>query len=73
MLVGIAPTLTVDLAEDYLAALGDAHTFTVEANGTAPLTYEWLKDNNATPLAANGASQLMEPVTESDFGFYRVL
>ena len=56
VLVGIAPTLTVDLASEHLGALGSSYTFEVNATGTAPLTYKWIKDNNDTALSTAGPS-----------------
>ena len=56
-------------------AVGGGHVFTVIANGTAPLVYNWEKSNDGTVFSAIGgdSSQLtISNATSADAGRYRV-
>ncbi len=50
---------------------GSATTFTVVADGTAPLNYQWLKDGAAI-LGANAASYTITSAQPGDEGNYSV-
>jgi hypothetical protein len=52
--------------------VGDRTSFTVDAVGTPPLTYEW-RLNNAAIQGATGATYSLEDVTLEDAGDYSVL
>ncbi len=51
---------------------GDTVTFTVSAEGTAPLNYQWYKDEVAIE-GAIGETYTIENVTVEDFGNYKVV
>ncbi len=63
---GIAPVVTANPA-DALVAVGKTATFTVEAAGSAPLSYQWQKDGVIIP-DATGPSYTTMPATLSDNG-----
>lgn len=68
---GIAPTITTEPATK-TAGIGESVTFTVVAGGTAPLTYQWRKDQQ--PLAgANAASYTIASAQQTDSGNYDVV
>ena len=68
---GSAPVITSQPQGQTVAA-GDSVTFTVVANGTAPLTYQWLHDG--TPVQnATGPSLSIPNVTSGDAGSYVVV
>jgi hypothetical protein len=64
----VPPTITGDPA-DVTVMDGDPVTFTVSATGTAPLSYQWRKDNVNIP-GANGTSYSIMSAHASDAGFY---
>ena len=67
----IPPAVITQPASQRLAA-GAAATFSVTANGTAPLTYQWFKDNTA--LAGRTSAALTLPkITAADVGSYTVV
>lgn len=57
--------------------VGGSKTFTVLANGTAPLAYRWEKSlDNTTFTAIPGATAIsltLDPITTADAGYYRVV
>jgi hypothetical protein len=68
--VPIAPTISVSPRSQEVA-LGDAVTFTVGAEGTAPFTYRWHK--NGVPIAgATSAALTIAVGTLGDAGSYSV-
>lgn len=60
----VAPSITAQPASQTVTA-GQAATFSVTAAGTAPLTYQW-KKNNAVISGANSASYTTPATTASD-------
>ncbi|MCY7349739.1 MAG: PQQ-dependent sugar dehydrogenase [Cytophagaceae bacterium] len=52
--------------------VGQAVTFSVMASGTAPLSYQWYK-NNGTIATATGASYTINPVAAGDAGTFKVV
>lgn len=61
-----APTITIPPASQTVMA-GQSATFTVVATGTAPLSYQWMK-NGAAISSASSASYATPPATASDNG-----
>lgn len=51
---------------------GASATFSVSADGTAPLSFQWQRDKTDLP-GANSASLTLNPVTAADAGAYRVI
>jgi hypothetical protein len=51
---------------------GGSYTFNVQADGTPPLTYQWLFNNNTIP-GANGSSLRLNHITWSSAGIYTVI
>ncbi|MSU61884.1 MAG: hypothetical protein EXS31_05725 [Pedosphaera sp.] len=51
--------------------LGQSGTFSADASGTAPLTYEW-KKNGTVLTGANGSTLTITRVSEADAGSYTV-
>ena len=66
----IQPTITTQ-PESQTVSVGASVTFSVVASGTAPLSYQWRKDNINIP-GANGPSHTISPVSAADEGFYSV-
>ncbi|HEU4852048.1 MAG TPA: immunoglobulin domain-containing protein [Telluria sp.] len=62
----VAPTIATQPANATVAE-GATATFTVTANGTAPLAYQWRR-NGANISGANTASYTTPPVTAADSG-----
>jgi hypothetical protein len=60
----VAPSITTQPANRTVTA-GQTATFSVTATGTAPLTYQWMK-NNAVISGANSASYTTPATTASD-------
>lgn len=54
------------------ANIGDAFTFSVVANGSAPLSYQWYKDD-AEIDGATSADLVVDPVALDDAGTYKVV
>ena len=53
---------------------GNNASFTVAANGVAPITYQWYKDNGTvTMVGTNNATLTLTSVTPSDTGTYYVI
>ncbi|HEU5080965.1 MAG TPA: pectinesterase family protein [Opitutaceae bacterium] len=71
----VAPSISVSPIGDTQLS-GTSYTFTVTANGTYPLTYQWEKsaDNTTfTPIAGATSSSFTIPtLSVSDAGYYRV-
>src|SRR5467141_591014 len=63
---GVAPSITAQPASQTVTA-GQTATFSVAATGTAPLTYQW-KKNNAAISGANASSYTTTAMTSSDTG-----
>jgi len=58
--------------QDQTVSVGAAATFTVAANGTAPLSYQWQKDGAAL-VGATTASLTIANVQPLDAGIYQVV
>ena len=54
-----------------VAESGSEFIFSVTADGTEPLSYQWLKDGNAI-FGATGPTYVISTVDETDSGFYTV-
>lgn len=54
-------------------ALGGSGTFTVDASGTSPLSYQWYKQGSGPILGATSNSLTLSPVTPLDDGSYYVI
>ncbi|HLP01140.1 MAG TPA: immunoglobulin domain-containing protein, partial [Opitutaceae bacterium] len=66
-----APSITTQPASVTVLA-GQSATFTVTASGTAPLSYQWLRDG-ATISGATSASYTINAVAANDAGAYTVV
>ncbi len=66
----VPPTITSDPA-DATVFDGDSATFMVSATGTAPLTYQWRRNQINIP-GANSASYTISAAHSSDEGLYSV-
>jgi DNA/RNA endonuclease G (NUC1) len=66
-----APTITTQPASQ-TAVAGSTVTFSVSATGTAPLSYQWSKDDTEIAGATNATLQLA-PVQTGDAGSYTVV
>ncbi len=55
---GVAPTIVAQIS-DQVAVVGAATTFSVSARGTAPLSYQWLRDGS--PIAGATAPSFTLP------------
>jgi hypothetical protein len=64
--IPVAPTIAAQPASQIVTA-GQTATFSVMANGTAPLSYQWLK-NNANISGATGASYTTPATIAGDNG-----
>ncbi len=69
--IAIPPSITLQ-PQSTNAAVGQNVTFTVGANGTAPLSYQWLFQNNAVN-GANGSSLVLNGVNSNQFGGYSAI
>ncbi len=70
LVVAGTPTITQQPAGG-LAKAGGSFTFTVTAAGTAPLSYQWFR-NNQRLATATAATLTLSGVTTNDAGDYRV-
>jgi hypothetical protein len=61
----VSPTITVQ-PSNQTVNVGTAATFTVAAGGTAPLTYQWLKNSAVIAGAANSPSYTTPVTTAGD-------
>ena len=55
------------------AAAGQSVTFSVQASGTAPLTYQWQRDGGAIPGATSPSLQVSDLQVEDDGARFRVV
>jgi glucose/arabinose dehydrogenase len=69
--VNTAPAIVTQPSNQTVAA-GQPATFSVTATGTAPLAYQWQK-NNASISGATGASYTIASAQPADAGAYRVI
>lgn len=67
----VAPTITTGPTSQTVTN-GSSVTFSVVAQGTAPLTYQWQKNSVDIPNA-NAATLTLNAVTSADAGTYRVI
>ena len=67
----VPPQITVGPASQ-TAECGQGVTLSVQAQGTAPLSYQWRKDGSDL-AAANGSDYTINPVALSDGGSYDVV
>lgn len=65
---GTRPVITQDPINSTVTKGGSA-TFTVQATGSSPLTYQWLKGDQSIG-GANSATLILENVSEADAGDY---
>ena len=63
----VAPSITTQ-PSDVTVAAGATATFGVVAAGTAPLSYQWERNNSAIPNAPNSASYTTPVLTTADNG-----
>ena len=66
------PASIVSTPADRTVLVGDGTTFTVTADGTLPLSYQWRK-GGAAISGANAASLTLSGLQSSDEGFYSVV
>src|SRR6185436_13519829 len=66
----VAPTIATQPSNQE-ATVGGSATFSVVANGTAPLAYQWRR-NGANIAGANSASLMLNNVQLTDAGQYSV-
>lgn len=66
----VAPTITLDPSSRTLWA-GRAIILSVQATGTAPLAFQWLKDGSPVP-DANSATLVFDPAAPSQSGTYTI-
>ena len=67
----IAPPTIVDQPTSLVVAQGGSISFTVQASGQAPLTYQWFKDGTAIS-GATSATYTIGSAATSDAGKYKV-
>lgn len=67
-----APAAVQVVSSAGLVTVGGASTFSVVATGTAPFTYQWLKNGTAIPQATSATYSLATATTQ-DAGDYSVL
>jgi phospholipase/lecithinase/hemolysin len=72
MLNVIVPPQIVSPPASVAAVAGTSVTFSVEADGTAPLRYQWLRDGVALPRQTN-SSLTISAVTPAQAGRFQVL
>jgi endonuclease/exonuclease/phosphatase family metal-dependent hydrolase len=66
------PPSIVTQPQDQIATAGDTVSFSVEAGGTAPFTYQWLSNNIPVPHATNDTFTLFSVSTNLNGSFYSV-
>ena len=66
-----APTIVTDIA-DQTATNGDDVSWTITAQGTAPLSYQWYFNNTVLGVETN-ASLVLSNVVSSEAGIYQVI
>ena len=69
--INVAPSITTQ-PQSQSGGTGADVVFNVVAAGTAPLSYQWLKDDAAIP-GANNASYTRSSITANDVGAYSVI
>lgn len=68
----LSPPVITTQPQDQMAALGQSVSFSVVAEGDAPLRYQWIR--NGTPLHGDTNSVItLNPVQASDAGNYTVI
>ena len=68
---GVAPSITTQPV-DLVVSNGASASFSVTANGTAPLSYQWFKGTSAL-LAGTSSSYTINPASTNDSGTYSVI
>jgi len=68
----VTPPLITTQPTSSSVTAGASATFSVVANGTAPLTYQWSKNGTAIP-GATAATYAITSTSSSDAGTYRVV
>jgi len=68
---GVAPTITTGPA-GATRCVGESVTFSVEANGSEPLAYQWRRDGSVI-AGATEATLTLDPVSVADAGEYSVV
>jgi len=66
------PTITTEPVDQFVLAGGTA-TFTVAATGTAPLAFQWVKDDTNVIADATGTTLTVTNVQAADLGNYSVV
>ncbi len=66
------PPVITSPPADQIVALGEPALFTVNAQGTPTLAYQWLHGEAAVPSATNSSLAFAE-ITATDVGFYSVV
>lgn len=65
------PAFIVTAPQPQAGGLGESVTFSVVADGSAPIAYQWLQNNNAIPNAT-GSSLTINPIIAESAGNYAV-
>ena len=68
----LVPSTLSGQLQDQVVATGSLVTFSVNASGTAPLTYQWLYNGTAIP-GANSANLVLDNVQTGQSGSYQVV
>lgn len=61
------PSIDINTPADVTAAIGSTVLFSVQATGTAPLSYQWYRDGNPI-TGANAATYSLSNVQPADYG-----
>lgn len=72
LLVTNSPPFVVTPPESWLVSTGMSVSFTVEADGSAPLHYQWLHHTNVVLAGETNATLTLSNVQPSDAGMYSV-
>ncbi len=64
-----SPIFISNQSGDSSRCVGESMTFSVQANGTAPITYQWY-NANGTIIGATNSSYIINTVTLADAGYY---